>query len=330
MRERTEQESLASLVGGSEDREPIDSGSMIFESLKQQMGPASDRFVAQVEKEESFNPTSLPVAYSNPVSQLSKTGSAKTSTPKAKEKPVKDVSTEKVLGSLYAVYDGLIDTFEKVGLESSAQESIITTINEVIACIRYIGGTVEDFDPYNHVSGLDMPDFYKNAQKVIDTTTQCYKKGTILEPNITDDGKTINIAFSGETSTDVYVAYGKITCNQWSGTEAIDYIYSTSGGKMSVKIFEGGKWTDCTVKGNYKIKYELEEISKNEIIKEENKNKEKDVIKKDVVEKVEKNIIVEKEVVSEVENNKEKELENLKKDIEEEVAEEADFPVTEK
>jgi hypothetical protein len=234
-----------------------------------------------------------------------------------------------VLGSLYAIYDGLVDVFEKIGLESTAQESIIITINEVIACIRYVGGTVEDFDPYNHISGLDIPDFYKNAQKVIDTTIQCYKKGTILEPNISDDGKTINIAFSGETSTDVYVAYGKITCSQWSGTEAIDYIYSTSGGKMSVKIFEGGKWTDCTVKGNYRIKYELEEISKDEISKKEKDLKEKDEVKKDVEEKIEKNIIVEKEVVSEVENNKE----NIKIDIKEgsaEVSEEADFPITEK
>jgi len=58
-----------------------------------------------------------------------------------------------------------------------------------------------------------------------------------------------------------YKAFGQISARSWEGSEAIDYIYvPETGGKMSVKTYEGGKWVDKSDTGVYDIYYDLEEI----------------------------------------------------------------------
>lgn len=216
-----------------------------------------------------------------------------------------NISTEKMLYSLFEIHDGLIETFELSELDSPISKKITDLISHMEDCIQYLGGKIEIFEPIKHVSGLDVPDFFKNAQKVLDTTIACYKMGEVVQSNIEDDGKTINIVFAGSNKDIIYNASGIIIADNWNGNEAIDFIYTKNGGKMSVKVFENGRWNDKSESGNYGIRYDLEEVNINDVKKyQENMGKEEQEIATD-------------EDTTVVENNKIENLEKKDKEIKE-------------
>jgi hypothetical protein len=131
-----------------------------------------------------------------------------------------------------------------------------------------------------------MPDLSKNLEQVIARTIQCYRLGEVKEAKIKNGnkGKEIHITFEGKNNNTAYRAIGYIQSESWSGNEAIDYIYTPQGGKMSIKTFEDNKWLDKTSSGKYGIHYQLEEIklktesaeitesSKNDSANKENNN----------------------------------------------------------
>lgn len=278
---RSEQEMLASLISSGEEKEVLNTGDLMFSTLKSKMGPPNAKFLDEVTQESSYEMykdvkggINSNVVTGEAIQSFSanNNNNKKSVTAKKNTPAPNNVSSEKLLKHLYSIYDNLILTFEKTGMEFSCHEQIISSINHTVHSLRHLGVEMESFDPYNHVSGLDVPDFCKNVNKVIEQTVQCYKKGKIFETSVSEDYKTINITFSGETSDRIYVACGRITCDNWKGVEAIDYIYGDDGGKMSVKVFENGKWVDYTSKGNYDIVYELEEADKNNITSDNTDN----------------------------------------------------------
>lgn len=169
------------------------------------------------------------------------------------------INTEEVLIDLFEVRDGLIESFAQIGLTKSS-ESLVNSINKVSRCIRNIGGEVEDFDPFAHLSGLQSPNIVKNATRVVENTKEAYTLGEIKDALVKDDGKTISITFTGMKDGVAYKALGTIEAiKTWLGNEALEYIYSPGEGRLSVKALnDDGIWIDKSA--NYKISWELSEL----------------------------------------------------------------------
>lgn len=167
-------------------------------------------------------------------------------------------NTEKLMISLYEVRDGLIETYSKMGLGACSQ-NVVDNINKLGLCIGSLGGSVDKFDPFIHLSGLQAPNMVKNAKRVLENTIESYSLGKIGDAKITEDGKTITIAFTGQQDNIDYKAVGTLVASKsWVGNEAIDYLYSPGEGRMSVKTFsDDGKWIDKS--SSYKISWELYE-----------------------------------------------------------------------
>jgi hypothetical protein len=79
----------------------------------------------------------------------------------------------------------------------------------------------------------------------------------------------------------LYRAIGKIESSSWDGNEAIDYIYTKDGGKMSVKTPHGEKWIE---KDGFKIEWDLQELPLNEASEEDIKYFKKNELKEKVIE----------------------------------------------
>jgi hypothetical protein len=171
-------------------------------------------------------------------------------------------NTEKVLTHLYEARDGLIETYSKVGIGAYSQ-GFVDGINKIGSCIKSMGGEVDSFDPFAHMSGLQAPSLQKNAKRVIENTVESYTLGKIGDAKISDDGKTIIVTFKGQQANTDYKAIGTLVASKaWVGNEAIDYVYTPGEGRMSVKVFsDDGKWIDKSA--SYKISWELFENEAN-------------------------------------------------------------------
>jgi hypothetical protein len=272
MVERSEQEQLATLVG-VEDIEPVDTGDILAQGLKAQLGNPNPSQIASISQDiESYGDVA--------VSPVKEVGQSNQTTSQLK------VSSEKLLLALYDIRDNLIDAFGGCKLNSTLSDTLTNQINRIGSCIVNLGGKTEIFDPLNYISGLDIPDSVKNAEEIIERTVQCYKLGSIEDAKIKDNGKEIGITFAGQEGNTIYKASGRIIAKSWTGNEAIDYVYTPGSGKMSVKAFEGGKWVNKSDTDNYNISWELSEndlsqdSAESSLIKEEvsqntqNKNKE--------------------------------------------------------
>ncbi|MFA5313345.1 MAG: hypothetical protein WC375_08555, partial [Methanomassiliicoccales archaeon] len=150
----------------------------------------------------------------------------------------RQINTEDMLKSMYEVHDDLVMSFGFAAinhglLNTALAKRLTTSINKVDSCIRHLGGTIEKFNLIDHVSGLQVPNIIKNAERVIDTTKQCYTIGKV-ESAVHNNSGEIAIVFGGIDGNVAYKASGTITSPNWSGNEAIDYIYTPGSGKMSV------------------------------------------------------------------------------------------------
>lgn len=255
MRELTEQESLARLVGKKSEVEEIDSADLLTQGLLKGMGGANPAFLNQVKREIESSGDAVDHA---PVSRFVKQGEVS----QEKASPKKD---EKLINVLTVIHQGLIDVFERAGFNSGFENQLTPLIDATGACISYLGGSVEKFEPLKHLSGLEAPNMSENALKVIETTKRCYKLGKVVDSKLSDsDSNSILIIFSGEKNGVKYLAYGKISAKSWDGSEAIDYIYTSGAGQMSVKSYKNGKWVDVSSDSNYNIYWELEEVNEDE------------------------------------------------------------------
>jgi hypothetical protein len=219
----------------SEDREPLDT-----------MGMLESAFIKNLANPDLKN----------------KIATAKANVP-IKE-TAKNYNTENLLMSLYEVRDDLIESFKEIDLDSNLSQSVSSNINRLGACIKQLGGEADTFDPLNYLSGLQNPSIVKSAERVIETTKQCYALGKIEDCKVEDAGKTIVLTFAGERNGMIYKAIGTITASKsWVGNEAIDYLYKAGSGKMFVKAYVDGKWSDKS--NDYSIAWELEEMPVTEI-----------------------------------------------------------------
>lgn len=270
----TEQEILAQLVGRK--MEPLKTDDLLEEGLRTYMGNPSEQKVQEVTKE---------IEGHGDIATVARVGSRQVA---QDGKPVAMAGAEKILLALYDVREELIKAFEGCGINSGVGNVLTDQISRVGSCIRIAGGEVEDFEPLNHVSGLEMPDLNKNLEQVISRTVQCYRLGEVKEAKIKSGskGKEIHIVFEGKSNETQYKVTGYIQSEYWSGNEAIDYIYTPRGGKMSIKTFEDNKWVDKTSSGRYGIHYQLEESKiktdavSTESSKNDSANKENDNITK--------------------------------------------------
>jgi hypothetical protein len=241
-------------------------------------------------------------------------------------------NTEKVLAELFEARDILIDSFSKIGITNQSQ-SMVEGINKIGSCINSMGGEAEKFDPFSHISGLQAPNLKKNAKRVIENTVESYTLGKIENINIEDEGKTIVLSFIGKQGSINYKAVGTLTAlKKWNGNEAIDYVYTPSEGRMSVKEYsDNGKWIDKS--SSYKISWELfEKESDFNVMPTEVNNIEEsvdeEVVQNTVVNACKKNV----EIKEEIQNNTQNNINNDSNiDYDEEIGDDiGDFPIEEK
>lgn len=316
-KDTSENEMLAGLVG-TEEKELLNTSDMILNVLKTEFGDPQKKYVEKVSEE--INNSSEGANISNKSIKDNKiivTGNSGSKDIKIK------FSVEKLISHLSYIYDDLIEVFLSLGNDIEESERIIENIHNIENAIKYVGGKIEHFDPMNHLSGLESPDMIENAKKVIELTKKYYKLGEIREYNISEDGNTINIVLVGLHKDIKYRVDGKVIAKIWHGNEAIDYIYSSGSGKLSIKVFEDGKWVNKNE--NYKITWELTEVDKN---KKNNKdeNQEKEQIHKEEI----KNNKNEKEIKEEEyldKNNNNSIKGNLQEDLEKDIS---DFDIQEK
>jgi len=270
----SELEELSRLVGG-DDIDPVDTAGLLENSLRASLGAATSEKIREMESE---------IRNSGDVVESNKLRKVAT---QSKSAPSNDASMEKLLIALCDIREGLVGSFETCGINSKTATLLSEQINRLATCIRYIGGEAEKFEPLNHISGLSVPNFYKNAQKVIETTIQCYSLGEVKNAKVEENGNKIAIEFSGTDGEKSYTAFGKVSSEEWMGNEAIDYIYTPQSGKMSVKAFENGRWIDKSNSGKYQVYWELEESNINAVVDNTNvkkASKEESVEKQEIVE----------------------------------------------
>lgn len=243
MRELNDQERLAKLLG-KDKTEPVDTASLLENALKNSLGPVSEATLAKTYKE------------------IESTGNRVEGKKLAMSLPA-GFSAEALLLDLYAIRDDLIGVIELAGVNNEVTGKTSNAIAKIEKFLYKLGGEVEEFIPLNHISGLSAPNQLKNAQKVLETTIQCYSLGEIKETKVKDGGKVIQLAFYGKSRDVEYVAHGEISADEWTGNEAIDYIYTPGEGNMTVKAFENGRWIVKNAAGNdkYKVVWALEEKS---------------------------------------------------------------------
>ena len=247
----SEQDDLARLVGGGADLEPVQTADLLADGLMQSLGKPNGAALAEATaqiangEEKTFTPI---------VPRQAQSLKPQASAPKY---------IETVLLRLYDINDGLIKIFESVNISDAIAAKLTEEIKNVEFCIVQMGGELEKFVPLNHTSGLLTPNFAVNAQKVIETTIQCYSAGEVKDLVVSDDGKKIDVVFSGTSGDVQYVARGEVDSDEWMGNEALDYIYTTQGGKMSVKSFSQGRWVDQSENKKYNVSWELKTSSVN-------------------------------------------------------------------
>lgn len=246
MREQSEQEMLASLIGNG-DLEPIVTGDILEQNLREQLSGI------KVSKKNYDEDVSIR-EYEEP--QINDENS--------------NIDSSQLIKAISVIRENLMGV---CGLDSNVSSLLADEINNLGNVIRYLGGSVEEFDPLDYMSGLGSPDNTKNAEEVIKRTIQCYKMGKISNAKIKNDGREINISFQGETKDIKYVASGIISSSNWIGNEAIDYVYTPSSGRMTVKSFENGRWVNKSENGDYDIAWELKEENKKEEITQTSNNK---------------------------------------------------------
>jgi len=264
-----------------EDREILDTHGMLAEGFLKNLPTKTAKAIQNASPLKSTGPRQEPMIESE--------------TP-----PSIPGGVEKLLIGMYEIRDELIETFEKIGISSSVASELTDTINKVGTYISLLGGEVEEFTPLDHVSGLAMPTLEKNAMKVLETTKQCYSIGTVQDCSIGENGSLISIAFEGrdEHGTE-FKAFGKIKSPYWTGNEAVDYVYTKGGGKMSVKAFEEGRWNDKSA--SYDVSWDLVEGPAGSIIGKSIST---------ASQKVEKNEAHREEVEPEAQNNTDKEVDD--------------------
>ena len=253
----------------TDEREPLDTKSMLEEGFLAGLKGGMGKEIKQASKV--------------------KTAGSELFTVPGEDAPVTSKNTEKNLLNLYEAHDILVSVFSGLDFRSAQADKLANNINKIGSCIRDLGGDISEFKPLDHVSGLQSPDILKNANRVVDTTKECYTLGSIEEVSVSKNGKSIKLSFIGEG----YKAIGEIQAKQaWAGNEAVDYIYTPGAGRMSVKASsDDGSWIDKS--DDFEISWELYEGM-------EESNEELDVIASD--EKSEKKLESSKEVSKEVEN----------------------------
>ena len=273
---RSEQERLADLIGGPVEGfdQTKDGADMIWEDLKGKI-KVDEHKIQEIQNE--IENSGQEISRKESWKQASSSEDSITGYPKKSRRRVEfgeDISVEDFMLDLYDVHEGLIHIFESLDFNSPLANKTIENINKLGSSIRLIGGVVEDFEPIDHISGLSNPDSFENIEKVINTTKKCYKIGNIesISGMESDNKYGIQVVFSGydKGSSISYKVVGEVLSDCWEGNEAIDYVYTPEGGKLSVKSYEKNRWIDKSFKDDsYIISWDLEERMKDSVVEKQ-------------------------------------------------------------
>lgn len=228
----------------SENSMPFDTGSLMIESLRGTLGSAVDPNILNQVSHEIEN-SGQRLASATPVTAAASGASATNA-----------AHVEAVLLHNYDVYDLLLEVFRTVDINSDVATKLTQAIRKIEASIKLLGGKELNFQPEDVVSGLALPDQSVAMSKVVATTSAYYKMGSVRDSAIVNKN-TIRMTFALNEKNNKIICRGDVTPSTgvWIGNEAIDYVYTPEGGRMTVKLLSQGGWVN--VSSDYKINWEL-------------------------------------------------------------------------
>ncbi len=130
-----------------------------------------------------------------------------------------------------------------------------------------IGYEYEEFNPLKIISGLQSGEVLDNAKKVAVNTANYYKMFGIsnIECQKIKNKPALLIDIFGEVDDVGIEVEGVIEAkDDFGGNEAIDYVYSDSGGLMTVKSKIAGFWKDVSEQFNIQFKIKRYKLEKND------------------------------------------------------------------
>ena len=159
------------------------------------------------------------------------------------------VLQEHVVSSIENLKGDLIAMFQEMcsnAVLASRMEGMIRRIEDIQ---QSMGIEFNLFDPLSNMSGLKSGEALENADKVISNTLKHYRLYGVssITSTVGQFGPTILLSLFGEDKdvgfeVDAFIA----AKSDFNGNEAIDYVWSPDGGRMTVKARTNGAWRDMS------------------------------------------------------------------------------------
>ena len=210
----------------------LDTASLLEQSLRNRLGTQDPELVSKNMDAEQVLGDDAAATYGDNMNQGTAT-----------------IWDERAAMGLEELRQNLIHLFREASANDRLSRRIEGVIRQVEGLEECIGLEHQKFDALINMSGLQVGGRLENAEKVISNTTQHYKMFPIT--SMTTDVKggvpTISIVILGEKDDTGFEITGTIVApSDFDGNEAIDYVYSQTGGLMTVKAKSAGSWSDVS------------------------------------------------------------------------------------
>jgi hypothetical protein len=155
--------------------------------------------------------------------------------------------------------DRAIAAYRMTASDEQVAREVGAVIRKLERIEQYCGIEEPPFDPLRHKSGLQsvQADLLEHANEVVENTVKNYRLYPITEikAGLNDDSPVIAVTIVGEEEGNGFVIRATVTARRdFTGSEAIDYVYSESGGLVTVKSCERGRWVDVSDEFDIRMK----------------------------------------------------------------------------
>jgi len=182
---------------------------------------------------------------------------------------IKTGVSDKTIEHIKLLKEAGVNLYKEYGSQALLSGKIEKLIRRIEDIQFSIGLEPELFDPLKNRSGLESVEQLENADKVIANTLNHYRMFSIssIKSFLSPKGPAIDIKIFGDSGKVGFEISGTVIAEEdFDGNEAIDYVYASNGGLMSVKSRSQGTWKDTSE--NFLIncgvtKYTLNEVPNN-------------------------------------------------------------------
>jgi len=165
---------------------------------------------------------------------------------------------EEAMLVLMDIRDRLIDIFPDVSSDSRVYNLFTDSIHKLEQGLIRLGSDTDRFNPLSHLSGLSGNKILQNANEVAKNTQDHYSLHALksITANVEKGVPCISIAIEGEDEGTNFIVTGKIYAPEdFTGSEAIDFVNNDGQGLLSVKAISLGRWQD--VSDRFDIRWDI-------------------------------------------------------------------------